>query len=349
MVAAVVAAVVVAAGAGVVVRGFVEDDAQAERPLARRSATRREEGDMGKEREEKGVKGGLVRDSGTTSSFQDMPGRARRLPLPPALVGYWNASRAPRYSVIFALPLLLLYEGMATFLPAQQGTTVRNGADVLFREFFLSLAGRQYAPLVFGVTVVGVSVWFVVRDLRATHTPFSGRVFLGMFVESVVLALCFGSVVGSVTAHLLAAAGDHPATATALAIAAPARWLATVALQQAGGPLAGQPTATKVMLSLGAGLYEELLFRVILVSGIALIARRILGWRPATASILGAVLSALVFSAFHYIGPYGDQFRLDSFVFRFIGGLAFSVLYVLRGFGITAWTHALYDLMVLAT
>jgi hypothetical protein len=277
-----------------------------------------------------------------------MPGRAGRLPLPPALVAYWNASRAPRYSVLFALPLLLLYEGMAAFLPTQQGTTIRNGADVLLREFFLSLAGRQYAPLVFGVTVVGLSVWFVVRDLRSAHTPFSGRVFLGMFCESLALALCFGSVVGTLTAHLLAVAGNHAATATALTMMAPARFVAGTAVQQAGGALAGEPTATKVMLSLGAGLYEELLFRVILVSGIALIARRLLGWRPVAASIVAVVLSALVFSAFHYIGPYGDQLRLDSFVFRLIGGLAFSVLYVLRGFGITAWTHAMYDLIVLA-
>jgi hypothetical protein len=34
-------------------------------------------------------------------------------------------------------------------------------------------------------------------------------------------------------------------------------------------------------------------------------------------------------------------------VFRTIGGLFFSALYVLRGFGITAWTHALYDILVL--
>ena len=53
---------------------------------------------------------------------------------------------------------------------------------------------------------------------------------------------------------------------------------------------------------------------------------------------------ALIFSAFHYVGALGDAFTVSSFVFRAIAGVAFSVLYVTRGFGVTAWTHALYDL-----
>jgi hypothetical protein len=59
------------------------------------------------------------------------------------------------------------------------------------------------------------------------------------------------------------------------------------------------------------------------------------------------VLGAFIFSAFHYVGPYGDPLQLQSFLFRMIGGLFFSALYLLRGFGIVAWTHAGYDVMVL--
>jgi hypothetical protein len=97
------------------------------------------------------------------------------------------------------------------------------------------------------------------------------------------------------------------------------------------------------MLSLGAGLYEELLFRVLLVTALAWGARRLFGWTPRAAGTLAVVVSALAFSAFHYVGAYGDPFTLASFTFRALAGLAFSALYVLRGFGITAWTHALYD------
>jgi hypothetical protein len=62
--------------------------------------------------------------------------------------------------------------------------------------------------------------------------------------------------------------------------------------------------------------------------------------------IFAALLAALAFSAFHYIGPYGDPFTLSSFLFRALAGLAFSALFLLRGFGIAAWTHALYDVFL---
>jgi membrane protease YdiL (CAAX protease family) len=101
------------------------------------------------------------------------------------------------------------------------------------------------------------------------------------------------------------------------------------------------------MLSIGAGIYEELLFRVVLVGLLAWGAKKLLGWRPLHAGIAATVLGALVFSAFHYIGPYGDPLDVYSFAFRTIAGLFFSGLYLLRGFGITAWTHALYDVFLL--
>jgi len=113
------------------------------------------------------------------------------------------------------------------------------------------------------------------------------------------------------------------------------------------GAFMNSALATRIMLALGAGIYEELLFRVILVSGISAIAERLLGWQRTTAGIVAVIISATIFSAFHYIGPYGDPLRLDSFLFRALGGVAFSVVYLLRGFGITAWTHALYDVLVL--
>jgi hypothetical protein len=62
--------------------------------------------------------------------------------------------------------------------------------------------------------------------------------------------------------------------------------------------------------------------------------------------VLATVLGALVFSGFHYIGPYGDRLELSSFAFRAIAGVLFSGLYLLRGLGITAWTHALYDVFL---
>ncbi|HEX4627181.1 MAG TPA: CPBP family glutamic-type intramembrane protease, partial [Gemmatimonadales bacterium] len=104
---------------------------------------------------------------------------------------------------------------------------------------------------------------------------------------------------------------------------------------------------TRLMVSLGAGIYEELLFRVLLVGALSTVARALLGWRPVPAGVAATLVGAVVFSAFHYIGPFGDRLQLYSFMFRSIAGLFFSTLYLLRGFGITAWTHALYDVSLL--
>src|SRR6185295_1448669 len=80
-------------------------------------------------------------------------------------VSYWTLSRAPRYSVTFALPLLILYEALAAALSRFAGEQMRNGADVMLRSFFIAAAGRR-GPLIFVLCVIGVSVWLIARDLR---------------------------------------------------------------------------------------------------------------------------------------------------------------------------------------
>lgn len=245
------------------------------------------------------------------------------------LRSYWADSRSPRYSLLFALPLLVLYELLAALLtPATGG--VRNGADVLLRSAFALVAGR-WAPVVFGAVLVGGALWLVVRDLRGRgglRTAVRPRVFAAMLVESVALALIFGAVVATVTGALL-----HP----------------SLAIVQGGqaSPLAALSWPERLMLSVGAGLYEELLFRVVLVSGLMLLAQHAAGLSRRAAGAVAVVAGAVLFSAAHYVGAYGDPFTLDSFTFRLVAGLFFSALYVLRGFGITAWTHALYDAFLL--
>jgi hypothetical protein len=237
---------------------------------------------------------------------------------------YWHTSRAPRYSLLFALPLLILYQVLATLAPtAPGGMAVRNGADVILQFVFVWIAGRWGPPL-FMLCIIGIGAWLIAKDLRSHPGGLTPTVFGGMLLESVVLSLVFGIVVGTLTAALL---GAPPPLALG-ASQALGRW-------------------TLLMLSLGAGIYEELLFRVVLVGLLAWAAKKLLGWRPLPAGIAATILGALIFSAFHYVGPYGDRLEVYSFVFRAIAGLFFSALYLLRGFGITAWTHALYDVFLL--
>jgi hypothetical protein len=233
---------------------------------------------------------------------------------------YLGRSRAPRYSLVFALPLLLLYEGLSVALTGSAVEGVRNGADVLLKTLFLALGGRDGLYL-FGALLLGGGAWLVWRDRRSAREPWTVRLLGWMFLESAAYAAVFGVVVGWLTALVL-----H------------------LPLGLSIGGVGALDLPTQLVISLGAGLYEELVFRVLLVGALVRLFLVLMPAGRGAATGLAVVLAALVFSAFHYIGPLGDAFALPSFTFRAIAGVAFSVLYVTRGFGIAAWTHALYDL-----
>lgn len=241
---------------------------------------------------------------------------------------YWDRSRAPRYSLLFALPLLLLYEGLAAALAGAPGTAgVRNAADVVLKTPFVFMSGTR-GSLAFFATIVAIFIFFVARDLTKSRDRLRPRLFLLMLGESAVLALLLGVVVGTITARLLGGLG-------------------ALAAQAGASPLDQMGVGTRLMLALGAGLYEELLFRVLLVGGLVLGLGWLTGAKRLHTGIIAAVVGALIFSAFHYVGEYGDPFELASFTYRAIAGLVFSGMYLVRGFGITAWTHALYDVYVM--
>src|SRR5215471_6420193 len=235
---------------------------------------------------------------------------------------YWQDSRKPRYSLLFALPLFIVYQVLEALEPATHGGALRNGADVILEELFARVVGPR-GPLVLAGCLVAAGLWLVIRDYRKNGRDLRFPVLVLMLGEATVLALSFGIIVSAITSQLV-----RP----------------TAMLQRDVSQMA---VSTRLMLSLGAGLYEELLFRVLLVGSLAWAGQRLLGWRPLVAGVWAALVGAVVFSAFHYVGPYGDQLTAYSFVFRTIAGLAFSALFLLRGFGITAWTHALYDAFLL--
>jgi hypothetical protein len=223
------------------------------------------------------------------------------------------------------------YEVLAFSLTHDAIAGVRNGADVLLKSVFVLLGGRN-GLIVFGVLLVGTGAALAWRDRRRSG-PLEGHVFGLMLLESTCYALVFGLVVGTLTGMLLR----------------PFHYAAATVGGSVGHPGVGPASldlATQLMISLGAGIYEELLFRVLIVGALSGIARRGFGWTASASGVFATVVGALIFSAFHYVGPYGDRLDLASFTFRTVAGVLFSALYLLRGFGITAWTHALYDVFL---
>jgi hypothetical protein len=230
---------------------------------------------------------------------------------------YGGLTRTLTYSYLFVLPLFILYEVGMLFLSRGTGSQVRVGAEVLVRQF-LALIGVD-STLWIGVLVLVVGAVIVGME-RRRGIVIRPSYFAGMLGESLVYAVVVGMAVSTLVGAIFAAAPP---------------------LQIAGST----SLAEGLVLSLGAGLYEELLFRLVLVSAIFGLLR-LLPISTAAGYTIAAVVGALIFSGAHYVGPLGYEFTLSSFAFRAIMGLALNGLFLIRGFGIAAMTHALYDVIV---
>jgi hypothetical protein len=226
---------------------------------------------------------------------------------------YFQLSRSPHYSLAFAIPLLVAYEGFALFLNHSDLYGIRNSADV-FLKLFLAYIGI-HGFFGFGAAMIVALILFRIIGGGPRFDSIHLSVLLWMLAESLVYSLVFGATVGALTRLLLAQ--SLPLSRSA-----------------------------QILVSLGAGIYEEFVFRVLLLAVLVFLLHRLLRLQQAVAYGVAAVLGALLFSTFHYIGPFADPLQLPSFLFRFIAGLILTGLYIARGYGITAYTHSIYDLWI---
>jgi len=246
---------------------------------------------------------------------------------PSAATDYWALSRQPLVSLVFVAPLLVIYEAGVLALGPK---AVRNGVDVWLRGFLELLDFGNYFLL--PVLVVSILLGWHHTTREPWRVP--RGVFWGMAVECVVLALCL-RVISHIEALALGALlGSVSGAAKTAALAA------------------GASSKTAGLIAfLGAGVYEELLFRLILFSSVAWAIRRA-GVVGTTATLTAVLATSAIFAAAHYVGPYGEAILWREFafwyglIFRFLAGVFFSVLFVVRGFGIAAGAHAGYDILV---
>jgi membrane protease YdiL (CAAX protease family) len=270
------------------------------------------------------------------------------------LGGYLRESRRPLTSLVFVLPLLAAYELGVLIVP----TTMRNGADAWMRRLLdvLGFGGYFLLPC---LTVAVLLAWHHV--LREPWRV-SRRALLWMVGESLGLAIILIGL-----AHL---------QGYVLFVSAPGGWLGSTTGSPQVGPLgASVAVATfdpshpvifnfthpatfdsrhpaglfgglgRIVAFCGAGLYEEVLFRLMLLPAAARLCG-LAGLRRQWKAGAAVVITSLLFSLAHYVGAGGDAWDFSSFFFRFLAGAFFAVLFVTRGFGITAGTHAIYDVLV---
>jgi hypothetical protein len=83
------------------------------------------------------------------------------------------------------------------------------------------------------------------------------------------------------------------------------------------------------------------------ILGLSSVLKFIFQWQEVGQKVGAVILAAALFSGFHFVGAYGDSISMDLFLIRMAAGIVLGGIYVLRGFGVAAYTHTIYDLFVL--
>ena len=231
---------------------------------------------------------------------------------------YFNVTRSLSAGLLFALPLLAVYElGVLAFR-----SEINAAADILktpiswLQQHPTQIFGADLM-LVVGVVLIAVAlaaVWRVGR-LGALHAG----TFLGMFSESLLYAMILGPLALAPITGELKSGGFSPNL---------------------------DEFPLKLVVAAGAGFYEEAFFRFIILGAVFYLAKEVGKLRPFTAGVLALLVSGACFSAAHFLG--GDETpELGTFIYRLAAGMILGLVFLTRGFGIAAWTHAIYDVYVL--
>lgn len=260
------------------------------------------------------------------------------------------------------LPIFLVYHFAVVFLGVQNATDMVTGA-------LLRLSAGDKTKYLLATLAIGV-IFTGVFALLGRGQAFRPRKFLQIMIEGTVyafvMAIVTNLVVGSIFASL-APAGAASGAASSVAdgsTSGPAGALIESAISAAAS-IKEEGRFVGFIMSLGAGFYEELTFRVILfglgaklflwflgkerveLTGTSITTTRTFSLRSMAIMFAWAVGCAVVFSGVHYVGAMSDTFQLTSFTFRLVLGLILTLIYVTRGFAAAVWTHAIYDVWVL--
>ena len=217
------------------------------------------------------------------------------------------------YSLFFALPLFFIYEIGILLISSQDIIAMRNGADALMRQVFSTFG-------INGIYWMGVFFFIAFLIVYIFHKKYwadiviNGKFLFLMMLESFIWSVVLYYFMSNIHYLLMNPTGS-------------------ILIQQ-------------VLLAVGAGLYEEFLFRVLLISGIASILGLVFQWKNTMSHWIAMIIAAGIFSSFHFIGDFGDYFTFNIFLVRFFAGIVLGVLYFYRGFGITSWSHSIYDLII---
>ena len=233
---------------------------------------------------------------------------------------YWDDARLPLSSLCFLLPWIVVYEAGVLTVSGEDPDSIRNGADFWMRSALTSAGAEQLLLplLVLGILVIWHLVGRYQWRLRA-------GTLLGMLAESLLLAISLLAIgrLHDYAFHWYGRGGELPIP----------------------GVHAISAQVTRAVSYVGAGVYEEVLFRLCLIPA-AMLVFRMFEFPRGLAAVMAAISTSFLFAVAHHIGPSADAFNLFTFSFRAAAGLFFASIFLMRGFGITVGCHAAYDLLV---
>jgi hypothetical protein len=221
-------------------------------------------------------------------------------------------------SLLLVFPVLLFYQVGVVAVPE-----VLNGADLLTGRL-VRLLDRNLTYYLLVQLALLVAFIVMVAVLRRRN-EFQGRLFVPLLLESALYAVTMGGFIVLVMTRVL-----H---------------VSPLFLPAAAGPATVGPLG-RVILSAGAGVHEETVFRLMMVPGLIWLGEKGLGLRRALAIVLAFLISSVLFSAAHHVIG-GEPYRTGVFVYRLLCGLIFATLFQFRGFAVAVYTHFLYDVFVL--
>jgi hypothetical protein len=265
---------------------------------------------------------------------------------------YLERTSRPIYAVIFLLPFIVLYE-LGTILintDVLNQTQIRIVAFVWLQNFLEYIgSGSRLAwvapPLVVLVILISLQVasrkrwWFSLGD------------FLPMAIECILLAAPLIVLSLFLNSPAQIPSGNDQIATQAVQIRPEA--VSDSLLLANSTPISDMKSSlmANIVTGIGAGIYEELVFRLILICLLMVLFQDVLGFTHKNAIVLSVLLSAAFFSAHHHIAlvngqlDQGSPFSWTEFGFRTIAGIYFAIVFAIRGFGITAGTHAFYDII----
>ncbi len=273
---------------------------------------------------------------------------------------YLERTSRPIYAVVFLLPFIVFYE-VGTFCintDILNQSQIRVVAFVWLQNLLESLGfGGKFAwvapPLAVVVILIALQItsskqWrFWIGDIL----PMTAECVL-LAVPLIVLTLFLSSSAGpednvswlddsAIQAKAESLPGCYSVAGSSISLLS----------AEAGDVGPGQSLLANIVTGIGAGIYEELVFRLILICLLMLLFQDVLGLTHIKAIILSVLISAALFSAHHHVifvdGQLGQTaaFNWTEFSFRTIAGIYFAILFSIRGFGVTAGTHAFYDII----